>query len=65
MRKILITRREYVTYSVILDLSDELANSLLENPKSYTKDLDRMCKGTDDNWQDSEDAEFEVEEYTE
>lgn len=65
MKRILITRRELVTYSRIIALSDELADSILKNPKSHTKDFDRMCQGIDDNWQDSEAPEFEVEEYTE
>lgn len=63
MKRIIITRREYATYSVILDLSDELAESLINNPDSHERDLERMCKATDGNWQDAEDPEFEVEEY--
>lgn len=57
-----ITRRELVTYSVTLDLSEELADKILIDPDSYQRDLERMCKPTDENWLDSETPEFEVEE---
>lgn len=65
MKKITIIRRELTTYAVILDLSDEFAEKLLDDPDSYKKDLERMCRPNDENWQDAEEPEFEVEEYQE
>ncbi len=65
MKTLIITRRELVTYSKTIDLSDELAEKLLNDPDSHQKDLERICKPTDDNWLDSETPEFEVEEYQE
>lgn len=60
-----ITRRELITYSATLDLSEELADKILIDPHSYQRDLERMCKPTDENWFDSETPEFEVKEYQE
>lgn len=65
MKTLMITRRELVTYSKIVDLSDEFAEKLLNDPDSYQRDLHRMCKPNDENWLDSETPEFEVEEYNE
>lgn len=65
MKTLMITRRELVTYSKIIDLSDELAEKLLNDPDSHEVELDRICRPTDENWLDSDDAEFEVEEYQE
>jgi hypothetical protein len=64
-KTITITRRELTTYSVTLDLSEEFADKLLNDPDSHQRDLERMCKATDSNWLDAEDPEFEVEEYQE
>ena len=46
----LITRRELVTYSKIIDLSDELAEKLLNDPDSHEVELDRICRPTRTKW---------------
>ena len=49
------------TYSMVLDLPDDHADRLLDFPELHQDEIDRLCPAESDNWQDADDAEFEVE----
>lgn len=63
--KVIITRKELTTYSAIVDLPEDEAHKLMMAPEDYEGRLSTLCRATNDNWQDAEDAEFEVTEHTE
>ena len=71
MTQISITRKEFTTYSTIVEVSDAMAESLLKYPSTRgefeerDKALERLCPASKENWQDADDAEYEVEEYKE
>ncbi len=62
MPSIVIYRKELTTYSVIVDVSQEKADQLLNEPKKHRDELDQLCRATNGNWMDADDAEFEVKE---
>lgn len=59
MKAIVITRKELVTYSTAVSLPDEEADALIGDPDSHISRLDSLCRPTDVNWVDAEDAEYE------
>lgn len=65
MKQIVINRFELTKYSVIVDLSDEEANKLLQDPDANFNRLSGLCRATDSNWVEAEHPEFEVEEHVE
>lgn len=62
MTSIIITRKEMTTYSVIIEVEDEKAMKFIESPEDYQAELEMLCPAKPCNWQDADEAEFEVEE---
>lgn len=61
-KRLVITRQEMTTYSVVVELPEEEARGLLEQPVLHTRRLEKLCRPTEENWVDAGDADFTVEE---
>ena len=65
MKRIKIKRTELTTYHTSVELPDEEADQILESPEAHARRLSELCPASPQNWLDSGDADYEVEEAEE